>query len=162
MCLVFLSSTLLYNSSTPIMSSPPSSITNTVFFHNPAPPPATHVGGPSSPPDMPSNISLRPKRREKVPATYEKTDSEVILWLWVNKVLIWPCCSSASSLTLLPAVSQSKWTLHVYEHYNVAMECIEEGGRKEIKYIFSCKFQQESHDSLDRLRMKTSSGTTNL
>lgn len=64
--------------------------------------------------------------------------------------------------TLLPAASQSKWTSHVYEHYNVTLERIREGETKEIKYVFGCKFQHKSHDSLDRLRMKTSSGTTNL
>ena len=53
-----------------------------------------------------------------------------------------------------------KWRSKVYEHYNMSVE--RDDTLKLIKYVFKCKYSEETHDTHTRLRTKTGDGTTNL
>ena len=42
------------------------------------------------------------------------------------------------------------------------MRRIHQGSRKQIQYIYKCKFKEKDHEDMERLRSKTGDGTSNL
>jgi hypothetical protein len=60
------------------------------------------------------------------------------------------------------AASVEKWRSKTYQHYNVSLQRIVEGGLRRIQFVFKCKFDETKHEPHKRLRMKTGDGTTNL
>jgi hypothetical protein len=60
------------------------------------------------------------------------------------------------------AASVEKWRSKTYQHYNVSLQHVVEGGLRHIQFVFKCKFDETKHEPHKHLRMKTGDSTTNL
>ena len=60
------------------------------------------------------------------------------------------------------AASVEKWRSKTYQHYNVSLQRIVEGGLRHIQFMFKCKFDETKHEPHKHLWIQTGDGTTNL
>lgn len=60
--------------------------------------------------------------------------------------------------------AMDSWRSPVYDHYNISLrrDTTATGHPMSLVFVFECKFNQQDHPTLTRLRNKTSEGTGNL
>jgi hypothetical protein len=103
------------------------------------------------------------KRKRKKVTTYAKLDAEV--WALDDAEIISKTVFYAyggSVLTTDTAASTDRWTSKVYDHYVTSLRRVETGAKKQLFFVFTCRFNSNTHEPHERARSKTSSGTTNL